>query len=168
MPTTGRPSPLRGRAFQVPTEAPTKKHSTSPKRQIRTLPTFHRNWTEKTLPIGRPRLNRHMGESRTVAFGNYLAQCFRAIWRSVGAPPQREPDISRHEYGGYSQAESIITPIVGATHSSREGTLVLPRRSSGLSGTPNSSQTLRHIAIKATPYEEPKLPFRNDKTLTFF
>jgi RepB DNA-primase from phage plasmid len=44
----------------------------------------------------------------------------------------------------------IFTPIVGATLGSREGTLVLPRRSSGLSGTPNSSQTLRHIAIKAT------------------
>jgi hypothetical protein len=44
----------------------------------------------------------------------------------------------------------IFTPIVGATLGSREGTLVLPRRLSGLSGTPNSSQTLRHIAIKAT------------------
>jgi len=43
-----------------------------------------------------------------------------------------------------------LTPLVGATLGSREGTFVLPRRSSGLSGTPNSSQTLRHIAIKAT------------------
>ena len=44
----------------------------------------------------------------------------------------------------------IFTPIVGATLGSREGTLVLPRLSSGLSGTLNSSETLRHIAIKAT------------------
>jgi hypothetical protein len=44
----------------------------------------------------------------------------------------------------------IFTTIAGATLGSREGTLVLPRRSSGLSSTLNSSQTLRHIAIKAT------------------
>jgi hypothetical protein len=49
-----------------------------------------------------------------------------------------------------------FTPIVGATLGSREGTLVLPRRSSGLSGTPNSSQTLRHIAIKATRHGLPR------------
>jgi hypothetical protein len=41
-------------------------------------------------------------------FQNYLAQCFRAIWRSVGAPPQREPDSSGHEYGGYSQADVAL------------------------------------------------------------
>ena len=40
----------------------------------------------------------------------YLAYCFRAIWRSVGAPLQREPDRSRHEYGCNSQAESHICP----------------------------------------------------------
>ena len=44
----------------------------------------------------------------------------------------------------------IFTPIVGATLGSREATLFLPGWSSGLSGTPNSPQTLRHIAIKAT------------------
>jgi hypothetical protein len=50
-------------------------------------------------------------------------------------------------YGGYSQTESNIYPYsrrVGATLGSREGTLVLPRRTSGLSGTPNSSRTTPH------------------------
>jgi hypothetical protein len=82
-------------------------------------------------------------------FSELFGVMFRAIWR-VGASTQREPDRSRHEYGGYSQVESNVYPIVGATLGSRERTLVLPRRSSGLSGMPNSSQTLRHIAIKGT------------------
>jgi hypothetical protein len=44
----------------------------------------------------------------------------------------------------------IFTPIVGATFGSREGMLLLPGRSSELSVIPNSSQTLRHLEIKAT------------------
>ena len=43
---------------------------------------------------------------------------FGIIWRNVselfgvgaGAPPQREPDSSRHAYGGYSHPESNIYP----------------------------------------------------------
>jgi hypothetical protein len=46
-------------------------------------------------------------------------------------------NASRHEYGGYSQAESKYLPL-----GSREGTLVFPRRASRLSGMPNSPPTL--------------------------
>jgi hypothetical protein len=48
------------------------------------------------------------------------------MWRSVGAPPEREPDSSRDEYGGYSQAEPNIYPYSRSNFASREGTLVLP------------------------------------------
>jgi hypothetical protein len=87
-------------------------------------------------------------------FQNYLAQCFRAIWRSVGAPPQREPDSSRHEYAGDSQAESNIYPYSrsNSRFSRRDAcpstSVVRTQR------YPNSSQTLRHIAIKATLQEQ--------------
>jgi hypothetical protein len=58
--------------------------------------------------------------------------------------------VAATDMAAIRKQNQIFTPIVGVTPGSREGTLVLPRRSSGLSGTPNSSQTLRHIAIKAT------------------
>jgi hypothetical protein len=82
-------------------------------------------------------------------FQNYLAYCFRAIWRSVGAPLQREPDRSRHEYGCNSQAESNIYPCSPSNSRFSRRDACPSTSVVGLSGTPNSSQTLRHIAIKA-------------------
>jgi hypothetical protein len=83
---------------------------------------------------------------------------FRIIWRNVselfGVVSALRRNASQTEaatnMATIHKQNQIFTTIVGATLGSREGTLVLPRRSSGLSSTPNSSQTLRHIAIKAT------------------
>jgi hypothetical protein len=83
---------------------------------------------------------------------------FRIIWRNVSElfgvvsalRRNASQTVAATNMAAIHKLNQIFTPIVGATLGSREGTLVLPRRSSGLSGTPNSSQTLRHIAIKAT------------------
>jgi hypothetical protein len=84
---------------------------------------------------------------------------FRIIWRNVSELFDVVSALRRNasqteaatNMAAIHKQNQIFTPIVGATLGSRDATLVLPRRSSGLSGTPNSSQTLRQIAIKATP-----------------
>jgi hypothetical protein len=92
------------------------------------------------------------------AYWKSLPVAFRIIWPNVSEPfgvvsaLRRNPSQTEAatNMAAIHKQNQIFTPIVGATLGSREGTLVLPRRSSGLSGTPNSSQTLRQIAIKAT------------------
>ena len=90
--------------------------------------------------------------------GSIWAVAFRIIWRNVSElfgvvsalRRNASQTVAATNMAAIHKPNQIFTPIVGATLGSREGTLVLPRRSSQLSGTPNSSQTLRHIAIKAT------------------
>jgi hypothetical protein len=73
---------------------------------------------------------------------------FRIIWRNVselfGVVSALRRNASQTEaatnMATIHKQNQIFTTIVGATLGSREGTLVLPRRSSGLSSTPNSSQ----------------------------
>jgi hypothetical protein len=97
---------------------------------------------------------------QTVAFG--------IIWRNVselfGVVSALRRNASQTEtptnMAPIHKQNQIFTLIVGATVSSGEGPLVLPRRSSGLSCTSNSSETLRHIAIKATASGRP-LPGHN-------
>jgi hypothetical protein len=92
-----------------------------------------------------------------------VAVAFRIIWRNVSElfgvvsalRRNASQTVAATNMAAIHKQNQIFTPIVGATLGSREGTLVLPRRSSGLSCTPNSSQTLRHIAIKAT-YQGPQ------------
>jgi hypothetical protein len=83
---------------------------------------------------------------------------FRIIWRNVSElfgvvsalRRNASQTVAATNMAAIHKQNQMFAPIVGATLGSRGATLVLPRRSSGLSGAPNSSQTLRHIAIKAT------------------
>jgi hypothetical protein len=94
----------------------------------------------------------------------WLPVAFRIIWRNVselfGVVSALRRNPSRTEaatnMAAIHKQNQIFTPIVGATLGSREVTLVLPVGRPGLSGTPNSSQTLRHIAIKATGSRIPR------------
>jgi hypothetical protein len=120
-----------------------------------------RSWTSQLLRRGltsRVRSSSASAHHLPCCFQNYLAYCFRAIWRSVGAPLQSQTEAVTN-MAAIQKQNRIFTPIVRATLGSREGTLALPRRSSALSGTPNSSETLRHIAIRAT-VRSPKHPVR--------
>jgi hypothetical protein len=117
---------------------------------------------------------------RKLAFVMYFAHrmwlpvAFRIIWRNVSElfgivsalRRNASQTVTAKNMAAIHKQNQRFTPIVGATLGSREGTLVLPRRSSGLSGTPNSSQTLRQIAIKATASgpqgsRAPSLTFRD-------
>src|SRR5258708_10659075 len=85
-----------------------------------------------------------------------LFVALRIIWRNVselfGVVSALRRNASQTEaatkMAAIHKQNQIFTPIVGATLGSRKGTLVLPRRSSVLSVTPTSSQTLRHMALK--------------------
>jgi hypothetical protein len=77
-----------------------------------------------------------------------LRVAFSIIWRNVSELFGVVSALRRNasQTGAATNMAAIhkqnqrFTPIVGTTLGSRDGTLVLPRRSSGLSGTPNSSK----------------------------
>jgi hypothetical protein len=117
----------------------------------------HVSWLERhkdSLVLGEIDFVNTMSPKGRVAEG----VAFRIAWRNVSELFRVVSALRRNasqteaamNMAAIHKQNQIFTSIVGATLGSREGTLVLPRRSSGLSSTPNSSQTLRHIAIKAT------------------
>lgn len=85
-------------------------------------------------------MRRHRAEGVTVVF--------RIIWGNVSELFGVVSALRRHatqaeaatNMAAIHKQNQIFTPVVGATLGSRERTLVLPRRSSGLNGTPNSSE----------------------------
>jgi hypothetical protein len=111
-----------------------------------------------TSPMANGKENRESSAITPAGLSSRRTVAFRIIWRNVSELFAVVSALRRNasqteaatNMAAIHKQNQIFTPIVGATLGSREGTLVLPGRSSGLSGTPNSSQTLRHIAIKAS------------------